>query len=378
HARARPPRVEEDLEDERRHVDAGLRHGSEERPRRAVGLRAVADGSQVGVHPHGGLVLRRRAAEHRAQARGLGLAELGRNRHRRGSPREARAEQRRRGRARGAELVPHEVAAHAGCRRRGIRGNRAVHPGERALGSEGARDHQGVRAMSLRRIFLLGAATIVSIAALVAIAAIVNGDFGDTEGKIFATLATAFVAGSTAIVGIACLERGVSRPFAVLGVLLATFGFLLWADQIWDQHDSGGYWKLLGLLLAWALATPAGTTTRLMTRSQRVERTLFRATAAAAVGAGLTVSTMILRENGDGWQLFAVLLVLALLGEALTPIVERYSAATSDQAPRERVLGGDRRGRRPRRAGAPGRRIDPSRRPEIPIADDARIVVRPG
>ena len=64
--------------------------------------------------------------------------------------------------------------------------------------------------MPLRRIFLLGAATIVSVAALVAIGAILNGDFGDTEGKIFATLATAFVAGSAAVAGIACLEAAVA------------------------------------------------------------------------------------------------------------------------------------------------------------------------
>ena len=38
---------------------------------------------------------------------------------------------------------------------------------------------------------------------------------------------------------------------------------------------------------------------------------------------------MILRENGDGWQLFAVLLILALLGEALTPMLERFQAATT-------------------------------------------------
>ncbi len=48
--------------------------GAGQRPRRPVRLRAVADRPQVGVHPHGGQVVRRRAAEHRAEARGLGLA----------------------------------------------------------------------------------------------------------------------------------------------------------------------------------------------------------------------------------------------------------------------------------------------------------------
>src|SRR5262245_40919962 len=133
--------------------------------------------------------------------------------------------------------------------------------------------------MSLRRIFLLGAATLVCVAALVAIVAIVSGDFGDTEGKIFATLATAFVAGSAAIAGIACLERSVSRPLGALGVGLALFGFILWTDQIWAEHDSGRYWKVLGLILIWTLVVLVMTTTRLMTRSPQLVRRLYPATA---------------------------------------------------------------------------------------------------
>lgn len=231
--------------------------------------------------------------------------------------------------------------------------------------------------MSLRRIFLLGAATLVSVAALVAIGAIVNGDFGDTEGKIFSTLATAFVAGSAAIAGIACLERSVSRPFGVLGIGLSLVGFILWTDQIWAEHHSDEYWKLLGLILIWTLVVLVVTTTRLMTRSPRLVRSLYPATAGAAAGAGAVVSVMVLRENGDGWQLFAVLLVLALLGETLTPILQRFVTTPLGDTPPERVLGqiGGAvvvavRGRRNGRAVRVGDR-------DVPIADDETIVVRP-
>ena len=84
HARARAAGVQEGVQDQRRDVDHGPRPARRRRPRRPVGLRAVADRPQVGAHPARGPGLRRRAAAGRAQARGLGLAELGRHRHRRG------------------------------------------------------------------------------------------------------------------------------------------------------------------------------------------------------------------------------------------------------------------------------------------------------
>ncbi len=63
HARARAPRVEEDLQDQRRHLDHGRGAGARRRLHRPVGLRAVADRPQVGAHPRRGPGLRRRAAE---------------------------------------------------------------------------------------------------------------------------------------------------------------------------------------------------------------------------------------------------------------------------------------------------------------------------
>jgi hypothetical protein len=230
--------------------------------------------------------------------------------------------------------------------------------------------------VSLRRIFLLGAATLVCIAALVAIAAIVNGDFGDTEGKIFATIATAFVAGSTAIAGIACLERSASRSFGILGIVLATGGFLLWTDQIWQEHDSSRYWKLLGLILIWTLVLLVVTTTRLMTSSPQVLRTLYPATAAAAAGAGLTISALVVRSNGDGWQLFAVLLILALLGETLTPILERFVTTTEAGEPAERLLGEVAGAVVVAVRGSPRDKTVRVGEREVRVADDEHIVVR--
>ena len=91
---------QEDLQDQRRHLAARPRPRRQERPHRPVRSRALARGSQVGLHPPRGPLVRRRAAEHRAQARGGRLAQLGRHRDRRRALRQAGARQRHRRRAR--------------------------------------------------------------------------------------------------------------------------------------------------------------------------------------------------------------------------------------------------------------------------------------
>ena len=191
--------------------------------------------------------------------------------------------------------------------------------------------------MSLRRVFLLGAAALASVAALVAIVTVVSGDFGETEGKIFATIATTFVAGSALVAGLALLGRRESPFLGYAGIGLALTGFVLWSAQIWGEFAGDRYWKLVGVLTAWSVAVLIVTTNRLMLSSPSLVRVLYPATGAAAGGAALVVTVMILRENGDGWQLFAVLLILALLAEVLAPILERFGG--SRDRPAERLLG---------------------------------------
>ena len=105
-------------------IDQGI--SSDERAHRPVGPRAVAQRPQVGVHPPRGPQLRRRAAQRRAEARGVGLAELGRRDHRRGALRQARPRPRHRRPAARPVGVLHEVAAGAVPRRRGAPDGRGV------------------------------------------------------------------------------------------------------------------------------------------------------------------------------------------------------------------------------------------------------------
>ena len=222
--------------------------------------------------------------------------------------------------------------------------------------------------MRLRSVYLKGAAALAAVAALLAIVTILQGDFSETEGKIFATLGASFVAGSALMAGIACLAHG-SRLLGYAGSALAVGAFLLWVEQIWADHDSEAYWKVLGLFLVWTLVTLVGTTSALMTRRQRG---LHVATLVCAIGAGLVASAMLLRENGDAWQLFAVLLILMLLGQVLTPILER---SARDERPVERELG-SLDGVRVLAVRQSGKRVVRIGDRESPLAADESVIVR--
>ncbi|CAA9309760.1 MAG: Inositol-1-phosphate synthase, partial [uncultured Microvirga sp.] len=133
HARARAARIKKNLENPGR--DEPARHPAVARkhPCRAVRFRAVADGPEMGLYPHGRHDLRQRPPECRAEARSVGLSELGRRRDRRGALRQARAGPRRRRRARRALELFHEVAARAVHRRSGARAHAALRRRRRGL-----------------------------------------------------------------------------------------------------------------------------------------------------------------------------------------------------------------------------------------------------
>jgi myo-inositol-1-phosphate synthase len=104
-------------------LEPGNVHVGPERP------RAVADRPQVLLHPDGRHDLRRRAAQGRAQAGGLGQPELRRRHHGRDPLPEARSGPRPQGDAGGAVQLLHEEPAAADPRRHRVQPRRGVHPG---------------------------------------------------------------------------------------------------------------------------------------------------------------------------------------------------------------------------------------------------------
>jgi hypothetical protein len=192
--------------------------------------------------------------------------------------------------------------------------------------------------VSIRRLFWLGAAVLFSIAALLAIIAVLGGTFGVTEGRILLTCGLAFICGSVALAGVACLDRDIVRPAAWAAIALGLTAFAMLTFGIWAHPSSHVYAKTAGVVSVWMVAALIVTTSRMASSSPRVLRTVVPGAWLAATSAALLGSVMILGQTGRPWKIELVLVILTALGYALVPALERFWSA-GDSAPAERLLG---------------------------------------
>ena len=188
--------------------------------------------------------------------------------------------------------------------------------------------------LRLARVFWTGAAAILVVAALVALFAVVRGDFSDTDGRILGTLAAALLAGSTLVAGLALVER----DGALLGrvaVVLAPPGFALLVYAIWDfVFDGGGdSWRYgwTGALVLVALLVAV--TARLLARTPRIVYLAAAAGALAVLASAVSIAAIWERSPGDTiGKVIAVVWILAGLCYLLVPVLERFGTAGASPA----------------------------------------------
>lgn len=209
----------------------------------------------------------------------------------------------------------------------------------------------------LSRLFWIGAAALLGAAALVAVYAVVRGDFTETDGKILAVLGTALVAGGVALAGLALIERRELVPlgwFASLGSLVLFAILVVEAVREWDEVDlTGSCYLLLGVLL---LAATAG-----LLRRPSGGWTFWPTIALLALGTLVTEIAIWGDLDSDTWaKPLGVVWILAGLGWFLVPVLGRLAGRSARPDVPERVVG---RG--------PGR-------VEVELAEGELLVVRHG
>jgi hypothetical protein len=197
-----------------------------------------------------------------------------------------------------------------------------------------------VTRVRLSRVFWIGAAAILIVAALVAVTSIVEGDFSDTDAKIVGTLFSLLLAGAAAISGLALVGRGLLVPFGWFAVAAAGFCFAVLAATIWDEfgNETLGKWAVCSL--AFLVALLVVTTQRLLLRVEGLTWLLVATIVAAAVATLLTAGSIWSEDGGSdaGWQAVAIFWIFTILGYLLLPVLQRFTTAgpSSSEA---RVLG---------------------------------------
>ena len=187
----------------------------------------------------------------------------------------------------------------------------------------------------LSRLFWIGAAVLLGAAALVAVTAVVRGDFTDTDGKILAVLGTALVAGGVALGGLALIERRELVPLAwaaVLGALVLFAILVVETVREWDVGDlSMSCYLVLAVLL---LAVTAG-----LLRRPPGDWTFWPTLALLAIGTIVSEVAIFGDVDSETWtKPLAVLWILAGLGWFLVPVLGRL-AGRPEPRPAERVVG---------------------------------------
>jgi hypothetical protein len=193
--------------------------------------------------------------------------------------------------------------------------------------------------LRLSRIFWIGAAAILIAAALVALTAVLRGDFSDTDGRILATLAAALLGGATLLSGLALVDRG-GRALGWTAVAIAVPGFALCVYAIWnivfEDDEDVWQWGWTGALAL--LAALIAATAQLLARGKRIIA-LSWLVGGLAAAASTTSITAIWRESSSDTigKLIAALWILTALAYFLVPVLQRFASAGAPETT-ERVL----------------------------------------
>jgi hypothetical protein len=176
------------------------------------------------------------------------------------------------------------------------------------------------------RIFWIGAAGVVVLAALIGISALLRSDFSETDGQILLTLLALLVSSGTAVAGLTVVERGhASIGWGAVAVALVSFFFI--ATATWESFDDETLARLAGTAAFALVATLLGTTQLVLHRGEHGWVILI--TWVALVLAFITTSTGLWQErSSDGlWQAAGSCWIIAAMGWLLLPVLQRFAAA---------------------------------------------------
>ena len=184
------------------------------------------------------------------------------------------------------------------------------------------------------RIFWIGAAGALVLAALVGISSLLRSDFSETDWQILLTLLALIVSAGTTVAGLSVVERG-HGAVGYGAVAVAVVAFVFIAGATWSEFDDETLAKLAGTAAFGLVATLLAVTQLVLHRGRHTWVIVI--TWSALLLAFVLSTSALWSEGADTWQVAASCWIVGLVGWLNLPILQRFSAAAAPVS-RERVL----------------------------------------
>jgi len=192
----------------------------------------------------------------------------------------------------------------------------------------------------ITRAMLRVSVACLTVAALIAIAALLGGDYGDTEARISLTVLAIAVYNVTGMAGVALARDRAAGWVGGLGVTASAVAFALAIVAIWWEvfvdGDEGEAIRVWGVatVLAVSLAQASLLLSRRRPSDGDTVGAILAGTLIAVAAIAILVIVAIAGEDvSQGyWRLLGAVAVLDVLGTILVPIVRRLHATSPDGA----------------------------------------------
>ncbi len=185
--------------------------------------------------------------------------------------------------------------------------------------------------MTGRRILLLCVAGLLSASALLAIAILLVGRFGSTEGKILSSTALLAGYGLIALPAVMLFDQGRLRALALATASLAAVSAALALASVWTPSHPEALGRSMGTATVLALACTQVSilSARRRERDSVVVRRLFAASCGTGALAAVAASALLWAQPHAGTypRLLGALVVLDLALVALQPVLARARPA---------------------------------------------------
>ena len=175
------------------------------------------------------------------------------------------------------------------------------------------------------RIFWIGAAGVLVLAALIGISSLLRSDFTETDWQILLTLLALLVASGTAVAGLTVAERDhAAIGWSSVAVAVAAFFFI--GTATWEAFDNETLAKVAGTAALALVATLIGTTQLVLHRGGHVWVVVLTW---AGVLLAFLLSTSALWSDGSAetWKVAASCWIVGAMGWLLLPVLQRFTAA---------------------------------------------------